>query len=156
MSYTLGQKSLAQLATVDEKMQRVVKRAIELTGQDFTVLEGVRTKQRQYELFAKGRSIAELRKAGVPSSVLAQPGEKKVTWTLNSKHFAPVEGQPGRAVDLAPFPIDWTSMAKFTAIKEAMFKAAAELGVRIRWGGDWDGDGKTEHGEDDFGHFELR
>jgi hypothetical protein len=38
----------------------------------------------------------------------------------------------------------------------AMFAAAKELGVSIRWGADWDGDGKPrERGESDSPHFEL-
>lgn len=156
MGYVLGQKSLAALGTVEEKLQRVVKRAIEITPHDFSVLEGARTRQRQYELYAKGRTIAECRAAGLPASVVAQPGVPKVTWTLNSKHFPPAGQTLGRAVDLGIFPYDpKAGEAAYRVFKEAMFAAAAEQKVKLRWGGDWDGDGHTEHGEDDFGHFEL-
>jgi peptidoglycan L-alanyl-D-glutamate endopeptidase CwlK len=38
-----------------------------------------------------------------------------------------------------------------------MFAAAAELGVSLRWGGDWDGDGsRRDHSFIDLPHFELK
>ena len=117
----------------------VVKRAIEISEQDFMVLEGVRTLERQRELYAQGRTA---------------PGQI-VTWTLQSRHFAAPDGY-GRAVDLVPWPIDWQDPAKFDAIAEAMYAAAQNLDVALRWGADWDQDGKPrERGESDSPHFEL-
>lgn len=155
MGFVLGQSSRNKLATVHSDLRKVVERAIDITKVDFMVLEGVRTQERQYELFAQGRSVAELRKAGVPSRVLAQPGKPKVTWTLKSNHFAAADGL-GRAVDLVPYPVDWNDLAKFDAVALAMFAAADELNIPIRWGADWDRDGKKrEKGETDSPHFEL-
>lgn len=155
MTYVLGKTSKERLGTVAEDLQKVIERAIELTEQDFSVLEGARTRQRQYELYAMGRTLSELRVAGVPANILAKPGEPKVTWTLNSRHFPNAKTGLGNAVDLVPYPVDFSDLAKYTKIKEAVFKAAGELSIRIRWGGDWNQNGKTEHGENDFGHFEL-
>jgi len=156
MTYVLGPTSLAKLATVDPRLQAIVKRAIELTEVDFTVLEGARSQKRQYELYAQGRSVAELRKAGVPMSVLAQPRLPKVTWVLKSNHFVDPETGFGRAVDLVPYPVDWNDVSKFNKISAAMFEAAKELGDKIRWGADWDRDGNPrERGETDSPHFEL-
>lgn len=154
--FSYGQKSNDQLATVDEKLQRVMRLAIQKSTIDFSILEGARTLERQYNLYAQGRSVAELRAAGVPLRIIAQPGMKKVTWTLKSKHFPPAEGQPGRAVDVGVYPYDPNAPeAVYAKIKEYVFAAADELKIRIRWGGDWNQNGKTEHGENDFGHFEL-
>lgn len=154
--FAYGQKSLDQLATVEEKLQRVMKLAIQKSTIDFSILEGARSLERQYNLYAKGRTVAELRSAGVPTRIIAQPAEKKVTWTLQSKHFPPTPGAPGRAVDVGVYPYDPNAPeAVYAKIKEYVFAAAAELGIRIRWGGDWNQNGKTEHGENDFGHFEL-
>ncbi len=62
----------------------------------------------------------------------------------------------GHAVDICPYPVDWSDVKKFDAIAKAMFAAARELGVKIRWGADWDGDGKPrERGESDSPHFEI-
>lgn len=139
MTYSLGAKSLARLEGVHPDLVRVVKRAIELTKQDFMVLEGVRTPARQRELYAQGRT---------------KPGQK-VTWTLNSNHFLNKATGFGHAVDLVPFPIDWNH-DKLDVVSNSMFAAAEELGVALRWGADWDRDGKPrEKGETDSPHFEL-
>jgi peptidoglycan LD-endopeptidase CwlK len=139
MTYSLGAKSRERLQGVHPRLASVVERAIELTAQDFMVLEGVRTPARQKELYSQGRT---------------KPGQK-VTWTLNSNHFLNSATGYGHAVDLVPFPVDW-SHAKLNVVSKAMFAAAKELGVELRWGADWDRDGKPrEKGETDSPHFEL-
>ena len=139
MTYALGAKSLERLQGVHPKLADVVKMAIELTKQDFMVLEGVRTPARQAELYAQGRT---------------KPGQK-VTWTLKSNHFINSKTGYGHAVDLVPFPIDW-SHKKLDVVAKAMFAAADTLDVEIRWGANWDRDGKPrEKGESDSPHFEL-
>lgn len=134
MGFKLGKTSLARLQGVDETLVNVVKRAIEISEVDFTVMEGVRTLERQRELYAQGRTA---------------PG-KIVTWTMKSRHIE------GKAVDLVPYPLDWNDIEKFNKIKDAMFQAARELDVNLRWGADWDGDGNyREKGEYDSPHFEI-
>lgn len=138
MAYALGAKSLAKLEGVHPDLVKVVKRAIQISDQDFMVLEGVRTPARQKELYAQGRT---------------KPGPK-VTWTLTSNHFKQADGS-GHAVDLVPYPVDWNTPSKFTAIAKAMLVAADDLGVKLRWGGNWDGDDRPgEKGESDGPHFE--
>ena len=139
MTYALGPRSLARLEGVHPQLVAVVARAIKLTAQDFVVLEGVRTPARQAELYAQGRT---------------RPGDK-VTWTMTSNHFRKADGY-GHAVDICPWPVDWTTPSKFDAIANAMEQAADELGINIRWGADWDDDGnRRERGESDSPHFEL-
>ena len=140
MTYALGPKSMERLEDVHPKLAEVVEMAIQLTHQDFMVLEGVRSPERQAELYAQGRT---------------KPGNK-VTWTLNSNHFKNPRTGYGHAVDLVPFPVDWNTPKKFDAMAKAMFAAADTLGVKIRWGADWDRDGNPrEKGEGDSPHFEL-
>jgi len=139
MPYVLGAKSRANLVGVHPDLVRVVERAIEISTVDFKVIEGVRTPERQRELYAQGRT---------------KPG-KVVTWTLKSNHFKAADGF-GHAVDLLPAPYDWKDLAPFNLMAAAMFEAAGELGVALRWGADWDRDGKPrEKGESDSPHFEL-
>lgn len=136
---TLGQKSIARLEGIHPDLVDVVKRAIKLTACDFSVISGVRTPEQQADLYAQGRT---------------KPG-KIVTWTLKSRHL-PADDGYGHAVDLAPYPLDWDTSAKFDAIAASMLQAAKELGVKIRWGADWDMDGvPRERGETDSPHFEL-
>ncbi len=79
-----------------------------------------------------------------------------MTWTLNSNHFLNSKTGFGHAVDLLPAPYDWKDTKPFDLVAEAMMKAAEELKITIRWGADWDQDGKArEQGESDSPHFEL-
>lgn len=110
MSYRLGNRSKERLEGVHPDMVAVVERAIELTEIDFTVLEGLRTLERQETLVARGAST-----------------------TLNSRHIT------GHAVDLGAYVDgevrwDWPLYHK---IAEAMKQAALELKVDMDWGGDW-------------------
>ena len=142
MAFNLSQKSLDKMNGVDERLQRVVKRAIQLTKQDFMVLEGVRTIDQCMINYGKGRTAAQCVAKGVPAQY-ANPKAAKVTWLNDpfaSKHVS------GKAVDLVPYPVDWNDLKKFDAIAQAMLQASKELGIAIRWGADWDGDGKQhEH-----------
>jgi len=134
MAYSLGEASRKKLKGVNPRLVKVVERAIELTEQDFSVLEGVRTLSRQKWLYAQGRT----RLGPI------------VTWTLKSKHI------DGEAVDLVPYPLDWNTPSKFDAIYDAMIRASFELNIPIRSGMDWDRDGVLrERKESDSPHYEL-
>jgi peptidoglycan L-alanyl-D-glutamate endopeptidase CwlK len=56
MSITLGERSLSRLQGVHADLVRVVKRAAAMSDLDFTVLEGLRTVERQKQLVAAGAS----------------------------------------------------------------------------------------------------
>lgn len=108
--YKLGPRSKQRLKGVHEDLVKVVERAIEITTVDFTVLEGLRTPERQKALVEIGASQ-----------------------TLNSRHIA------GHAVDLGAWVgdevrWDWPLYHKIAA---AMKDAAKQEGVKIVWGGDW-------------------
>ena len=108
MSYKLGIRSLQNLSGVHPDLVAVVKRAIQITEVDFTVIEGIRSRERQKQLVAKGASK-----------------------TMNSRHIT------GHAVDMVPWPIDWDDLERFEIMAEAMKQAAEELDIPIVWGGDW-------------------
>lgn len=140
MPFSFSQRSRNALRGVHPRLVAVVGRALDLTDVDFMVIEGVRTPERQKQLYAQGRT---------------KPG-RKVTWTLNSNHFVNSRTGYGHAVDLLPAPYDWKNLADFDKVAKAMLQAANELNVPIRWGADWDRDGKPrERGETDSPHFEL-
>lgn len=144
MGFNLGDRSRKNLIGVHPKLIKIVERAIQITKQDFFVNEGVRTPQRQKELYAQGRT---------------KPGPK-VTWTLQSNHFKKASTGFGHAVDIYPYPYKDTGSnayaAKQRVVAKAMFEAADQLDIPIRWGADWDMDGRYgERGEGDSPHFEL-
>lgn len=70
MAIILGQRSLARLDGVHPDLVRVVKRAAAMAQpiDDFTVLEGVRSKEQCWINFGKGRTAAQCTAAGVPAS----------------------------------------------------------------------------------------
>ena len=105
--YRLSAKSYSKLEGVHRDLVAVVKRAIEITSQDFSVGEGLRSIERQRELVETGKST-----------------------TMNSRHLT------GHAVDLFPYPVSW-DWEHFYPIADAMKKAAEELNVDLEWGGDW-------------------
>lgn len=110
MSYKLGSRSIERLHGVHPDLVSVVRRAIEITEVDFTVLEGLRSKERQRDLVDAGASQ-----------------------TMNSRHLT------GHAVDIAPWiggTVSWDWPPYYT-IEKAMKQAAKELDIPIEWGGDW-------------------
>ncbi len=78
-------------------------------------------------------------------------GHSKTPWP-RSKHNT----EPSMAVDVVPFPIDWkdrTGMAHFAGFVQGV---AAGLGIRVRWGGDWNGNfNLKDENFFDLPHFEL-
>ena len=56
MTFKLSKRSLDKLEGVDERMQSVVRYAISVTKQDFSVICGMRTRKEQEVLVAKGAS----------------------------------------------------------------------------------------------------
>ena len=109
--FKLSARSLAKLDGVHPNLVRVVKRAIELTKVDFAVTEGLRTPERQREMYEKGAS--QIKEGGT--------------------HVA------GRAVDLAAFVGDRISweLRLYDDIADAMKAAALEVNVGLRWGAAW-------------------
>ena len=126
MAYTLSEKSLQRLNGVHPDLVKVVKRAIELTTQDFMVLEGLRTLERQRHLLKKG-----------------------ATRTLRSRHIV------GKAVDLVPLvdgKVSW-DWKYYWPIVEAMQKASDELGVQLIHGAHWKSFPDAAHHELNRKHY---
>lgn len=110
MQYTLSQRSKDRLKGLHPDLVRVVEHAIKITDIDFTVLEGMRTLERQKQLVAQGASK-----------------------TMNSRHLT------GHAVDLAPFvngEVSW-DWPLYHRLAKVIKRAAKEVGVQLEWGGDW-------------------
>lgn len=159
MSYVWGKSSKDKIALLDNRLQAVLNHYITIARHDSTIVEGRRSDEQCYINFGKGRTAGQCLAGGCPAKY-AQPGLAKVTWlskALSSNH------RGGKAVDLYPYPVSlvlgnkesvW--MPLFKDIAEDMKKAADAVGVKIRWGADWDSDGIAhERGETDNPHFEV-
>ncbi len=113
--FQLGPRSKMRLNGVHPDLVKVVERAIQITTVDFTVLEGVRSVERQRKLLEAGSS-----------------------WTMNSRHIPGPDGY-AKAVDLGAWvddQVDW-SWPLYMEIAKAMKTAAKELKVPIVSGVDW-------------------
>ena len=94
---------------------------------DFTVIEGLRSLETQKEYIDKGTSK-----------------------TMDSKHLV------GRAVDIAPYPVDYDNIKRFIYLGGFILGVASQLGVKLRWGMDWDMDTYVKDTKFiDAGHFEM-
>ena len=109
MSYKLGKSSLAKLEGIDERMDAVVRYAIGVSKQDFSVICGLRTIEEQKALVAKGASQ-----------------------TMKSKHI------DGHAVDLMAYVNGgrW-ELNLYDEIADAMAEAARVCDVPVRWWAAW-------------------
>tara|TARA_Y100001951_G_C11184065_1_gene207629 strand:- start:302 stop:682 length:381 start_codon:yes stop_codon:yes gene_type:complete len=124
--YKFGKRSKQRLKGVDAKLVNVLNELIKIM--DVTIIEGLRTQERQNKLVKQGASKTKF-----------------------SKHIE------GKAVDVAPYPIDWKDRDRFHYMGGMIRGIAKQLNVSVRWGGDWDGDGETKDNRfDDLVHVEIK
>lgn len=137
-----SKNSVAMLGTCHPDLQRIFYEVV--LFHDCTIIEGTRAIERQKQLFASGK-----------------------TKTMASKHI----NTPSLAVDAAPFiygrGIPWPDkklagntytkdLCQFYLFAGIVLDRADSLGVKLRWGGDWDRDfDLADQTFDDLVHFEL-
>lgn len=131
--FKFSQRSENNLRGVNPVLVRVIRRALELSPDDFAVIEGRRTPEKQDEYVRKGSSQ-----------------------TSNSRHLT------GDAVDVLPSAMkpgmDWNENAHlFDPVLLAIKTAADEQGVILRFGKNWQSDpalpGQTKF--PDYPHVET-
>jgi peptidoglycan L-alanyl-D-glutamate endopeptidase CwlK len=111
MTRKFGSRSLKNMVGIHPDLRRVLDRALQDSPLDFSVIEGLRTLERQKQLVASGASQ-----------------------TLNSRHLT------GHAVDLLPIgpdgkgAFDWPL---YNRLGPAVKAAAEAEGVALDWGGEW-------------------
>jgi len=107
-NFKFSQRSENNLKGVKPQLVGVVRRALELSSMDFSVIEGLRSQERQRELVAAKKSN-----------------------TMNSKHLT------GDAVDLMPVGADWDQQTDWLPVLNAVKQAADEMGTKLRFGYTW-------------------
>lgn len=126
---SFGKRSRTNLDDAHPALIAVFKKVV----QDFdcTVIEGYRGQYEQDAAFHAGKS-----KLRYPES----------------KH----NRIPSLAVDVCPYPIDWSDHRRFYLFAGYVMAVANSMGVKLRWGGDWDGDWTwKDQSFHDLPHFEL-
>ena len=108
--YSLGSKSIERLKGVHPDLIKIIEEAIKESPLDFSITEGLRTPERQQQLFNEGKSQ-----------------------TLRSRHIT------GHAVDIAVLidgKITW-EFPKYQLVSDHIKIVAKSLNIPIVWGGDW-------------------
>lgn len=128
----LGKRSRSRLKGVDSRLVNVLNEVCKYF--DITVIEGLRSQERQNELVAQGKSKTKF-----------------------GKHVQ------GKAVDIAPYPIDWKARDDFHYLGGFVLGIASQMGINIRWGGDWSDSSLSQNRRttkdnnfDDLVHFEIK
>ena len=125
-----GRRSMANLEGVHPLL---VDWALELvTIMDNKVVDGVRDLTTQQEYVALG-----------------------VSKTVDSKHLIQPDGY-GHALDLAPYPVDWSDHRRFYILAGVGLGLAAKMGLPIIWGGNWSQSDRFEIPDfNDLGHYQI-
>lgn len=135
MVRVFGARSEGNLKNVHPLLVKITRRALQISESDFTVICGHRDRAGQEQ---------------------AQRDKTTKVAFPNSAH----NQLPSCAIDVIPYPFtNWEDKAmfrKWKQIADAMMAAAKELGLDLRWGGDFNRDGnKTTSDSWDSPHFEL-
>jgi peptidoglycan L-alanyl-D-glutamate endopeptidase CwlK len=140
--FSFSEKSKKELSTCHKDLQMIFNEVIQVIN--ISVLEGHRTLETQRKYFKEGKSKCD----GVNNKSLHQ-------------------SNPSMAVDVAPYPIDFSekekAKARFYFLAGIVFDTANKLLRenkiihRIVWGGDWNSNIKfDDQSFDDLPHFELK
>jgi len=130
-----SKRSKDRLLTCDQRLQDVFNEVIKHV--DCSILEGHRSKERQNKLYDEKRT--------------------KVKYP-DGRH----NSNPSKAVDVTPYPVDWEDRERQTLFAGFVIGIARSMGIKIRWGGNWDmyeENGRWEVKDnrfDDFPHFEIK
>lgn len=130
-------RSFDRLSTCTQGIQKVMRKVVKIY--DITVVFGYRGEDAQTKAYNKGNS--------------------KLRWP-NSKHNT----IPSKAIDIIPYPSGWPDrssphyekqIAAFYYMAGVVIGVADSIGVKLRWGGDWDRDDEfIDQTFDDLSHFE--
>lgn len=134
--FRFSKKSLAQLDTVDPRLKALAIQVLSVSPIDFTIVQGRRTVAQSAQNIKNGTSF------------LSDPSK--------SKHVT------GEAIDFAPYvngKLDWDDREKFWTIAKLFKQEAEKMGIKVRLGADWNGNGsykdEVQRGTFDGGHVEL-
>lgn len=103
-------RSLKKLITCEKPLQDLFNEVVKHT--DCVIIEGHRDRHRQSMAFRSGHS--------------------KVDWP-NSRH----NREPSQAVDVMPYPLDWTDNNRLREFAGFVKGTAIQMGIDVEWGGDF-------------------
>ena len=130
MTSSFDKGSAARLSKAHPLLQKLMNKARQKS--EFMILDSQRGRVAQELAFRQKRSKVHF-------------GNSAHNWS------------PAIALDVAPLPVDWKNTKACEKLaREVILPLAKELGIPIRWGGDWNMDGKTSDEKFvDMPHYEL-
>lgn len=126
---SFSKSSKSKLDTCHPELQRLFNEVIKTY--DCTIVCGHRGEKEQNEAYENGYST------------LKYP---------RSKH----NSTPSMAVDVMPYPIKWNDKSRHLHFAGYVQATADRLGIKVRWGGNFDGDQSLDNGFIDRPHWELK
>jgi len=131
---SFGSKSIERLNQCHPDIRKVMLEVVKTF--DCQILEGYRGKDAQDKAVAEGKS--------------------KTPWPTGKHNTT-----PSQAVDVVPYyqgkPLDWNYLPQFHYFAGYVLGVASQMGVSLRWGGDWNGNNDLrDQTFNDLPHFELR
>ena len=133
MTFRWGKKSSSKLSLLTPNLQKLAHKVLDYNIIDCLVDDSYRTAEEQDRLYSIGKS--------------------KVQWP-NSQH----NKLPSKAMDLVPVINGIASWNHYhcSVLAGLVLAAAIELGIKLRWGGNWDMDHEpiTDQDFQDLAHYE--
>ena len=128
MSYKYGARSRRNLGQCDERIQLVMNEVIKQI--DCAIICGHRNEEDQ--------------------TAALHAGTTKLPWPESNHNEL-----PSKAVDAVPWPVDWNNKQQFCYFAGIVMATAATMGIKLRWGGDWNMNNDPSDDGWDMPHFEI-
>ena len=119
--------SLTKLNSVDIRLKILAEKVLSITPINFSIVEGLRTKERQEQLYKTGKSK-----------------------TLKSKHLV------GKAIDILGCKEQYDNTKDIYILIGLFIAVAKQLNINIRVGALWDKNSTMENNFIDAYHIELK
>lgn len=156
---SFGNLSKARLKTLCPELAVVAGDAIQII--DFSVIETARGKPKQDHYVAIGVSTVEWPNSKHNIYEERLQAEAMDLWPYVAP-FGALSGHPDQVAEIAKETNRTRAEARefvykaFSRLAGAIEACAAQRGYKVRWGGDWDGDGNLlDQNFHDLPHFEL-
>lgn len=140
--YAFGETSKNRLATCHPDLQLIANTAITISHIDFGIAEGHRSVERQKKLFDEGKSRID---------GISKLGKHNHMPSMAFDVYAWVDGKASWDEKYL------TYIGGVITATAAMLLRKGSIERTLRWGGNWDGDGKIIYDQNfiDLPHFEL-
>lgn len=142
-----GKRSKEVFDTLDPRLQGLANTVLQII--DVSLVEGERTDEYQFGLFKRGRKE-------VNGSWVIINKNAVVTYKDGYEKKSTHQTSPSIAFDMVPAGVGYSDKNAAIYMAGIIWGVAYMMGIKIRWGGDWDRDtDMTDQSFMDYWHWEL-